>query len=290
MPYSDKVIDHFENPRNVGSFMSICIICKKEFIIEKYKKSRKTCDKLCKNKLASMITKKQFENLDAREHARKISLEQKNDIDYIEKFKKGIILRQKRWMDDNYHPRKDKKHSEKTKDKIRQANTGKNKGKSWEQIMGVDLANRRKKINSCHMAKTNEVLLKRRTSSIEKMIIPYLPDYLNNIKINNYVVDFINRNRMHIIEIYGDYWHCNPLIYNDDYIHPYLKILAKQKRISDYERIKNLENFGYYVSVIWEYDIKKFGAKVMADVAINEYHKKQIENNTYLPLLSIDNK
>jgi G:T-mismatch repair DNA endonuclease (very short patch repair protein) len=69
---------------------------------------------------------------------------------------------------------------------------------------------------------------------------------------------FVDKTTKHIIEVYGDYWHCNPKVYDDNYIHPYYKMTAQQKRKLDEERKQYLESLGYYVTVVWESDMEEF--------------------------------
>lgn len=72
--------------------------------------------------------------------------------------------------------------------------------------------------------------------------------------VNNYTSDEVNLEKKIIIELNGDFWHCNPKYYDNNYYHPFIKMTAKEiwdkdeKRISDY--IKN----GWRVVVIWESD------------------------------------
>jgi hypothetical protein len=60
-----------------------------------------------------------------------------------------------------------------------------------------------------------------------------------------------------IIEFNGDYWHCNPSIYKEDYYHKRLKMTALEKRKIDEDKIKLAESHGYEVLVIWESDYKE---------------------------------
>lgn len=67
-----------------------------------------------------------------------------------------------------------------------------------------------------------------------------------------FAYDFIYNDK--IIEFQGDYWHCNPKLYNADF---YNKVKQKTaKEIWEYDNLK-LEcanHFGYKVLYIWEYD------------------------------------
>lgn len=59
-----------------------------------------------------------------------------------------------------------------------------------------------------------------------------------------------------LLEINGDYWHCNPLIYNENYMHPHIKKSASEIWLKDYYKKTNAEKYGYKVIYIWEYEIK----------------------------------
>lgn len=246
-----------------------CEICSKEFAPKNLKKPSRTCSKECKNKLASKITINQFSDPIAREIQRLKSLEKKADKNYQKNFEIGIQKRTERWEKEG-HPRVGLKHPDGTGEKISKANTGRFKGKTWEEIYGSEVAARRRKENSDSMSKKNEILLKERRSNLEDMIVPYLPNYENNKKVSCYTVDFINEQTKHIVEIYGDFWHCNPKIYNNDYIHPHLQISASNKRQQDENRINHLKSLGYDVTIIWESDIK---------AAIADFKSKYQDNN-----------
>jgi very-short-patch-repair endonuclease len=237
--------------------MAICEICNNKFIPRDEKRSPRTCSKICKNNLARLNTIKQFEDPAAREIQRQKSINQKKDPAYQEKYKSAIAARTLRWSQQG-HPRIGLTQSNETKEKIGKSNKGRFKGKTWEEIFGKETAVRRKIENSLLMSKSNEILLKEKRSKLEDKILPYLPNYENNIQISYYNVDFLNKETKHIIEIHGDFWHCNPTIYNEDFMHPYFKITAKEKRKLDEERRQNLESLGYTVTVIWESDLNNF--------------------------------
>jgi G:T-mismatch repair DNA endonuclease (very short patch repair protein) len=55
-----------------------------------------------------------------------------------------------------------------------------------------------------------------------------------------------------IIECHGDYWHCNPLLYNPDYYNKSLHMTAKEVWERDDKKIKKLKDAGYDVQVVWE--------------------------------------
>ena len=65
-------------------------------------------------------------------------------------------------------------------------------------------------------------------------------------------------NKKHIIEVYGDYWHCNPKLFKEDFYHPQLKQTAAEKWAADDQRKQYLESLGYTVTVVWESDLAEF--------------------------------
>jgi very-short-patch-repair endonuclease len=233
------------------------MICRSEFIPKNPNRPSKTCSKTCKNELARQITNKQFLDPIAREHARQVSLRQKQDPAYQEKFQAAMSKRTLRWQQQG-HPRLGMTQPDYAKLKIGDANRGRFKGKTWEEIYGSEVANQRKKQNAEYMSKTNETLLKAKRSSLEERLLPYLIGYENNVQISYYNVDFIDRSSNHIIEVYGDYWHCNPKLYPDTYVHPYYKMTAEQKRKLDEGRVQYLESLGYSVTIVWESDLEEF--------------------------------
>lgn len=237
--------------------MSKCEICEKEFVAKNEKHPPRTCSKQCKNELARRNTTKQFSDPAAREVQRQKSLAQKKDPEYQKKVKQAMTARTKRWAEQG-HPRLGMNHPETAKEKIGQANKGRFKGKTWEEIYGKKVAERRRRENSLSMSKKNEILLKEKRSSLEERVLPYLKDYENNVQISYYNVDFLNKETKHIIEIHGDYWHCNPEIYPDDFVHPYFKMTAKERRNLDEQRTHYLKSLGYTVTIVWESDLDKF--------------------------------
>lgn len=237
--------------------MTKCEMCAVEFESKNIKRPTRTCSKECKNTLARQLTIKQFSDPAAREVQRQKSLKQKKDPAYQAKVSIAMSSRTQRWAKDG-HPRLGMIHPSGTAEKIGNANRGRFKGKTWEEIYGKDVADRRRLENALSMSKKNEILLKEKRSSLEERVLPYLPEYENNIQVSYYNVDFLNKKSRHIIEIHGDYWHCNPKIYADDFMHPYFKMTARERRKLDNKRQLFLESLGYTVTVVWESDLDEF--------------------------------
>lgn len=95
-------------------------------------------------------------------------------------------------------------------------------------------------------------------SKKEKLLEEYLPDYKVNKRIGKYKPDYLNEDTKHIIEVHGDYWHCNPKLVAEDFYHPQLKMTAKDKWQKDLDRKQYLESLGYTVTVVWGIDLGDF--------------------------------
>ena len=108
------------------------------------------------------------------------------------------------------------------------------------------------------------------TSNLEKKFLKGLK-LINSsfekgtIKINKkwYFPDVIDDQRKLIIEYFGDFYHCNPTIYQEDYFNPKIKKTAKEIWDLDKIRIEKLQNNGYTVIIIWEKDFKENPTKAI---------------------------
>jgi very-short-patch-repair endonuclease len=168
------------------------------------------------------------------------------------KYKEGMANRDFKGTN---HPSYGKVRSQEWRDKIGAGNKGKNKGKTWDEMYGVDVANRRRKQNAEYMAGTNARLMCGRTSQLEHTVGAILiPNgFKQNVKVNRYTVDFLRNDT--IVEVYGDYWHCNPLLYPADYYNKSIEMLAAEKWQCDNKRTNELISLGYNVIIIWESDL-----------------------------------
>lgn len=88
-----------------------------------------------------------------------------------------------------------------------------------------------------------------------KILIPL--GYFSNQLVENVRPDWINKEQKIIIEIFGDYWHCNPQKYEATYFHEKLNRTASEQWKIDADRIRYFKHLGYAVVVIWESEIKK---------------------------------
>ena len=73
----------------------------------------------------------------------------------------------------------------------------------------------------------------------------------------HYRYDYVDFTRKKIIEFNGDFWHCNPEKYNEDFNHKILKSSAKKIWMNDKIKIDWISSKGYKVMVIWESEYRK---------------------------------
>jgi len=129
---------------------------------------------------------------------------------------------------------------------------GKKKPDGWlEKYKATNLA-RYGEDNVGHYAKTSPRSIK------EKSLEFILNGYTINSRIGRYKPDYVNESTKHIIEVYGDYWHCNPKLFDKGFYHRQLKKTAEEKWSLDLKRQQYLESLGYKVTVVWESDLNSF--------------------------------
>lgn len=73
----------------------------------------------------------------------------------------------------------------------------------------------------------------------------------------HYLYDYVDHTNKKVIEYNGDFWHCNPKIYDENYYHKIMQKYAKD--IWEQDKIKNefIINMGYDLLIIWESDFKQ---------------------------------
>lgn len=84
--------------------------------------------------------------------------------------------------------------------------------------------------------------------------LSYIPEYHINYKHLTYYADYYIKEFNLIIEFFGDYYHCNPNIYNSDYYNKRLKCTANEIWEKDKIRLNNIQNSIKDVTIlkIWE--------------------------------------
>ena len=73
--------------------------------------------------------------------------------------------------------------------------------------------------------------------------------------VNKYSFDFRYKNIL--VEINGDYWHCNPKLYKPFEFNKVVGKYAHEIWKKDKSKKKVAEDKGYLVYIIWEYDYRK---------------------------------
>ena len=107
-------------------------------------------------------------------------------------------------------------------------------------------------INAHHIKKSNPQMI------IEGILRDEKVEFIDEYKIFPYYVDMFCVKEKKVIEVYGDFWHANPLKYKKDDILNFPKgekVLVEDKWNKDIERINHIKLQGYDVLVVWEHDI-----------------------------------
>lgn len=128
----------------------------------------------------------------------------------------------------------------------------------WANISKKDRISKLDKFIKSWLEKNKKNKWTKIEKSIENILKKLSVNYKNNIFIEwNMNVDFLIewKERNIVIECYWDYWHCNPLFYDDDYYHKNLKMTAIEKRKKDIQREKKIKNLDYLLLIFWENDI-----------------------------------
>lgn len=68
-----------------------------------------------------------------------------------------------------------------------------------------------------------------------------------------YFIDYII-NKSIVLECFGDYWHCNPTVFSENYFHKQVLLTAKDIWKKDKQKIDALERKFKKVIVVWERD------------------------------------
>lgn len=79
----------------------------------------------------------------------------------------------------------------------------------------------------------------------DALLEEYIPDIKKSVDI------FIPSKKL-IIECFGDYWHCNPNKYNQNYYNKSVHLTAREIWEKDQKRINLFKENGYDVEIIWE--------------------------------------
>lgn len=90
-------------------------------------------------------------------------------------------------------------------------------------------------------------------------------------------VDMLNEKNNVVVEYFGDYWHCNPDTYDDDFFNKNLKCTAKEKQHRDKERLDKILAYSKSIEliiVIWEKSFHKINdVTKITDLVYNHIRK-----------------
>jgi hypothetical protein len=104
-----------------------------------------------------------------------------------------------------------------------------------------------KRISKFQRREYEQILTKYPDAKLEE----YLPDVQKS-------VDIYIPSQRKIVECFGDFWHCNPEMYDPEYYHKYVHMNASEIWKRDEDRIKTFRDAGYQVEVVWENTQKQF--------------------------------
>jgi very-short-patch-repair endonuclease len=76
------------------------------------------------------------------------------------------------------------------------------------------------------------------------------------VPVDKYTVDFLVNDK-YIIEVYGDFWHCNPTKYSGEYFNRGKRKTAEEIWKRDACRKETFESKGYKFLSLWETEINK---------------------------------
>lgn len=100
-----------------------------------------------------------------------------------------------------------------------------------------------------------------RISKVQRKVYEQIKESYYDALLEHYIpglnthVDIFIPSENKIIEVYGDWWHCNPKIYKEEYYHSKVHKTAKQIWKKDKIRENLIKNNGYNLEIIWECDV-----------------------------------
>jgi hypothetical protein len=177
-----------------------------------------------------------------------------------------------------------KKHTEQTKKNISQSRKGKAIGqnnsmskiehrkklseslkKSWES---GKLEETRKKMSEVlkktrRQGKIKSVNKSKKENEICNMIKKLGYIVIPSLRVDTKICDIYIPKLNLIIEYFGDYWHCNPLKYDADYINVKKNLTAKEIWKYDESKLELIKSYGYNLEVIWESELKLNNNKLL---------------------------
>lgn len=87
--------------------------------------------------------------------------------------------------------------------------------------------------------------------------------------------DIVSFEQLLVVEFFGDYWHCNPQIYNKDFIHPTKRLSAATIWADDKKRLDDIRCNGFDIIVMWGNDFEKHNWKFRLFRIVEEHAKNK---------------
>lgn len=174
----------------------------------------------------------------------------------------------------NGNPFYGKKHTNESKKQISKSRKGKGVGES----NSMSNPEHRQKVTEKFLERIRLNPTKHKSRSKNEIIIynkikKKFKDAKHSFVVKPYICDIFIPHLNLIIEYNGDYWHCNPNKYDQDYYHKLKKKTAKEIWERDNIKIDLIKKNGYTLEVLWEYDYNQ-NPKL-----INQIIKKYVKKN-----------
>lgn len=108
-----------------------------------------------------------------------------------------------------------------------------------------------------HALKTSSIDIN--NSKNQRVIYDFLKEIDSNWEYERFVggigiADMVNKKDGIVLEYFGDYWHCNPKVYSDDYFNKSLKMTSLEKQRKDIIRLNKMLAAPWLktIVVVWE--------------------------------------
>jgi G:T-mismatch repair DNA endonuclease (very short patch repair protein) len=241
-----------------------------------------TCD--CKDNISKLIfnnpyNKKQFEHIGA--NTTYLSLLYKKDIEKV-KYDKSKGFRESNWTVtlenyvNKYGETEGKKLYLERNNKVGKANTLLYYEEKFGEIEGNIKYDEYRKRRHKYLGPTKSNKSKLINTILNKNLINYVEEYkYTNETKRNGSIDFYLTDYNIIIEYYGDYWHCNPNVYEKNYYHKILKRFAYEIWEKDKERINYIfeKEFKKNIAILIIWESTKFTEEYFLQL-LNEIKNK----------------
>jgi very-short-patch-repair endonuclease len=184
-----------------------------------------------------------------------------------------------------------RKHSEESKKNISKNREGKYKGdnhhtkkeqykklskiimeNNWQKgLLDKDKMSELMKLN-IRLGKLKTQNKSKKEGEIKNFLNSMGYEVIQYFRVDTKICDFYLPKINLIIEYFGDYWHCNPIKYDENYFNHKKGLKAKELWDQDNNRLELIKNFGYNLEVIWETELKYNNNKLLK--IIKKYDKR----------------